>query len=99
MSYPYNIFNKLREQSKMKKNNTFSSVSDISEELIEKNIPFDVFSLIWENIEEYDRIIYGDESLEHVYVNYVTRGSYKRHKNKKKVKLGKSIRFDFLYED
>lgn len=99
MSYPYNIFNNLREQSKMKKHNTFFSISGISEELIEKNIPFDVFSLIWENIDEYDRIIYGNESLEHVYIDYVTRGSYKRYKNKNKGKLGKSIRIGFLYED
>lgn len=99
MSYPYNIFNNLREQSTMKKSNTFFSVSDISEELTDKNIPFDVFSLIWNYIDDTDRIIYGDESIEDVYVDYVTRGSYKRHKQKKRIKLGKSVRIGFLYED
>lgn len=88
MSYPYNIFNNLREQSTMKKNNTFFSVSYISEDLTDKKIPFDVFSLIWNYIDDTDSIIYGDDSIEHVYVDYVTRGSYKRHKQKKRIKLG-----------
>ena len=101
MSYPNNIFNNLRKQSKMKKNNTFTSVSDISEELIDKCIPYDIFSLIWDNIEYNERIIYGDDSLEYIFIDYVTRGSFKRHKknNKNKTKLKKSVRINFLYDN
>ena len=83
-----NRYDLLNRKKTMKVKHTFDSLQDVCEELIYQYMPYDIFSLVWEQIIPYDRYIYEDvdHDQDHEYSSlfseYVHKGSYKR-RNKK----------------
>lgn len=91
-----NIYDNFRGDTYMKKSKTISTLSDISELITETGLPYDMLTVIWNSLEDDDKIIFGDDSYEYLFHDIVTKGAHKNKKNKKTLKLKKSFRINFL---
>ena len=99
INYDQNYYSPLVCQKTMNSQCTYQSIHDVCQSLINEYIPYDLFKLIWNELNIYDKIIYDDdeienEEVEHLYAEFVAKGAYKYGKNnKKRTKLRKSIRY------
>ena len=91
-----NIYNNFHGYTFMKKSNTISTLSYVSELITNTGLPYDMLTVIWKKLEDNDKIIFGDDSYEYLFDDFITKGAHKQKKNKKTLKLKKSFRINFL---
>lgn len=77
---------------------TYQSIDTVCKKLINGYIPNDLFKIIWDEMDPYDKLIYEDEieneNVHYLYAEFISKGAYKYGKNnKKKKKLRRSIRY------
>lgn len=101
--YHQNKYDSLNRKKTMKIKQTFSSLQDVCEELTDQYMPYDIFSLVWNQIAPYDKNIYEevdhDREYSFLFSEYVNKGSYKRKNKKKSLKVSKSFRLMYLNDD
>lgn len=97
-----NYYSPLVRQKTMHSQCTYQSIHDVCQSLINEYIPYDLFKLIWKELDIYDKIIYDDDEIEnqeveHLYAEFVAKGAYKYGKNnKKRTKLRRSVRYKWF---
>ena len=98
--YHLNKYDSLNRKKTMKVKHTFDSLQDVCEELTYQYMPYDIFSLVWEQLTPYDRYIYEDvdhdQEYSSLFSEYVHKGSYKRRNRKKSLKVNKAFRLMYL---
>lgn len=101
--YHFNKYDFLNRKRTMKVKSTCSILQDVCEELTYQYMPYDIFSLVWEQIAPYDRYIYEDVDHDYekyfLFSEYVHKGSYKRKNKKKSLKVNKAFRLMYLDDD
>lgn len=75
-----NYYSPLVCQKTMNSQCTYQSIHDVCQSLINEYIPYDLFKLIWNELNIYDKIIYDDdeienEEVEHLYAEFVDKGA------------------------
>lgn len=101
--YHLNRYDSLNRKKKMKVIQTLNSLQDVCEDLTYQYMPYEIFSLVWDNIEPFDRYIYEevdhDKEYSSIFSDFVKKGSYKRKNKKKTLKVNKSFRLFYLDDD
>ena len=96
-----NYYEVLLHTTTMRPGYTYKSINKVCEQLINSHLPYDVFKVIWDQLNPVDKIIYHDDvdntCVDMIYTNYVEKGSFKYSKRKKRrsLKVGKAVRYKF----
>ena len=72
---------------------TFTSLTQSCESLIYKRMPYQVFNIVWDNIDRVDKYIYEDYDEYCIYDDYVDKGPSKKTNKKHRLKINKAIRY------
>jgi len=101
--YHLNTYDLLNRKKTMKVKHTFCSLQDACEQLTYQYMPYDIFNMVWDQILPCERYIYEDIDHDQEYAflfsEFVHKGSYKRNKRKKSLKVNKAFRLVYLDEE